>query len=319
VAALLELGGGGPIVRSCQTHPSFTGADTVPGNPFFPMRPALTFLLLLALVPVATAARGAEPYEVRENVEFTRQPVPLKLDAHIPPGKGPFPAVILVHGGGWTGGDKTASFIRPLFPVLDRTGFAWFSIDYRLAPQYPYTAAVEDVESAIRFVKDHAHEYRVDPKKIALMGESAGAHLVNLVGARNRPPTDVAAVVSFYGPMNLMDTLRLRPGGPLNDGLKAVFRIEALDDAGVAKIREASPETHVNSRTPPFLFIHGTKDPAVPYEQSTRGMELFKKAGIPADLITVQDGVHGVINWESDPKFQGYKQQMTDWLHRKLR
>src|SRR5438105_802603 len=67
-----------------------------------------------------------EPYAVRENVEYSHDPVSLKLDAHIPPGKGPFPAVILVHGGGWTTGDKTAEFIRPLFPVLDRSGFAWF-------------------------------------------------------------------------------------------------------------------------------------------------------------------------------------------------
>jgi alpha-N-arabinofuranosidase len=262
---------------------------------------------------------SAGQYEIRENVEYSNDPVPLKLDAHIPPGKGPFPAVILVHGGGWVTGDKTASFIKPLFPVLDRTGFAWFSIDYRLAPRFPYTAMVEDVERAIVYVKQHARELKVDPKKIALMGESAGGHLVNLVGARNRPPADVAAVVSFYGPWNLPDTLRLKPGSPPSEGLKGTFRISALDAEGMAKIQEASPERFLTPRTPPFLFIHGTKDPAVPYEQSLLGMELFKKAGLRSDLITVQDGVHGVINWESDPKFQGYKQQMIDWLRRVLK
>lgn len=281
--------------------------------------------LLLAAAACASwmgagSLRAAEPaYTVRENVEFTQEPVPLKLDAHIPPGKGPFPAVILVHGGGWTNGDKTASFIKPLFPVLDQTGYAWFSVDYRLAPKYPYTAQVEDVEKAIAFVKAHAREYKVNPRKIALMGESAGAHLVNLIGARNRPPADLAAVVSFYGPINIMDTLRLKPGSPVNDGLKAVFQIQALDDAGVAKMREGSPDTYISKRSAPFLFIHGTKDPAVPYEQSLLGMELFRKAGVPCELITVQDGVHGVINWDSDPKFQNYKQPMITWLHRTLK
>jgi len=109
--------------------------------------------------------------------------------------------VILVHDGGWTAGSKTANFVVPLFEPLTKTGYTWFTIDYRLAPQHPHPAAVEDVESAIVFVKKHAREYKVNPKRIALMGESAGGHLANLVGARNKPPSNVAAVVSFYGPI----------------------------------------------------------------------------------------------------------------------
>jgi len=265
------------------------------------------------------AAPGA--YHVIENVEYRREPVSLKLDAHLPPGKGRVPAVILVHGGGWTGGDKAASFIRPLFPVLDQTGYAWFSIDYRLAPQHPLPAAEEDVIEAIRWVKAHAREYRVDPKRIVLMGESAGGHLVNVVGARNRAPEDVAAVVSFYGPIDLFKLFNLRPdqGGPAPAGLKPIFRITSLDAEGVAKLRAASPDTHLNAHTPPFLFIQGTKDAAVPYEQATLAQELFKQKGLSFDLITVQDGIHGVINWESDPRFQGYKSQMIDWLRAHLK
>ncbi len=287
--------------------------------------PAGILLAAAWLLPVTAAPTGTVEsatgggYTVIENVEFATGPVSLKLDAHIPPGKGPFPAVILVHGGGWTGGDKTASFLRPLFEPLDRTGFAWFTIDYRLAPRFPYTAAVEDVERALAFVRRNAKEYRVKPKQIALMGESAGAHLVNLVGARNRPPSQVAAVVSFYGPINLMETLRLTPGGPLPERLKGVFRIEALDEPGVARIREASPDRYIHAKSAPFLFIHGTKDEAVPYAQSPLGMELFRKAGVPCDLITVEDGIHGVINWEKEPRFQGYKARMIEWLQRRLK
>lgn len=269
------------------------------------------------------SAAPAEPgaYRVLENVEYRSEPVSLKLDAHLPPGKRTVPAIILVHGGGWTGGDKTASFIRPLFPVLDQTGYAWFTIDYRLAPQHPLPAAEEDVIAAIRWVKAHAREYHVDPKRIALMGESAGAHLVNVVGARNRAPEDVAAVVSFYGPIDLFKLFKLRPdqGGPAPAGLKPVFQITDLDAEGTAKLRAASPDTHLNPHTPPFLFIQGTKDAAVPYEQATLAQELFQQRGLPFDLITVQDGIHGVINWESDPRFQGYKRQMIDWLHARLK
>ena len=92
--------------------------------------------------------------DTRNDIEFSRPDgEPLKMDAHIPDGPGPFAAVILVHGGGWSAGDKQASFIKPLFPTLDRTGLAWFSIDYRLAPKHPYPAALRDVEQAIRYVK----------------------------------------------------------------------------------------------------------------------------------------------------------------------
>src|SRR5260221_14676316 len=102
------------------------------------------------------------------------------MDVRIPPGQGPQAAVILVPGRGWTNGSKEAIFIQPLFGPLDESGLAWFSIDYRLAPKHPYPAAVRDVEAAIRYIKTHASDYRIDPKRIALMGESAGGHLVAL-------------------------------------------------------------------------------------------------------------------------------------------
>jgi acetyl esterase len=271
--------------------------------------------LVFALATLASAASLPDGYTVKENIEYTQQPVPLKLDAHIPPGKGPFPAVVLVHGGGWTAGHKTVNFVQPLFDPLTRSGFAWFTIDYRLAPQYPYPAAVEDVEHAVAFVRQHAKEYKVNPNKIALMGESAGAHLVNLVGTRNRPPAQVAAVVSFYGPIDMLVFSKKFEGKPPQGGMKSFFQIDDWNPAALARLREASPATYLSRKTPPFLFIHGTRDEAVPYEQSTLAVELFKKAGVPCDLITVQDGVHGVMNWEKDPKFQGYKTQMIEWLY----
>ena len=100
----------------------------------------------LLTFPLAAAVE----YKVTSGVEYSRPDgVSVLLDAHVPEGKGPFPAVILVHGGGWTQGDRTAKFIQPLFKVLDQTGFAWFTIDYRLAPQYAYPAAADDVETAV--------------------------------------------------------------------------------------------------------------------------------------------------------------------------
>src|SRR5689334_20739952 len=94
----------------------------------------------------------------------------LLLDLHVPDGAGPFPAAILVHGGGFDEGSKSTN-VRPLFQPLADAGFAWFSIDYRLAPAVHYQEAVEDVNTAIRWVKANAKTYHVDPAKIALIGE----------------------------------------------------------------------------------------------------------------------------------------------------
>jgi alpha-L-fucosidase 2 len=273
---------------------------------------------LFALFLLVHTLGAQEKYRVIAGVEYTRPAgVKLRLDAHIPEGSGQVPAVILVHGGGWTAGDRTAAFIEPLFRVLDKTGFAWFTIDYRLAPQYAYPAAADDVEAAVRFVKRHAKEYKVNPAKVALMGESAGGHLVNLVGARN--DAGVAAVVCFYGPIDMLLWAKQRlEGKPLSEGVRGFFGIQALDEPGWAKIRETSPRIYLGRKTPPFLVIHGTKDPAVDYSQATLTQELFKQIDVPCRLITVQDGVHGVINWEKEERFQGYKPELIAWLQTTL-
>ena len=269
---------------------------------------------LATLLPVLAAQNK---YRVVTGVEYTRPGgVSVLLDAHIPEDAHDVPAVILVHGGGWSQGDRTASFIQPLFPLLDQTGFAWFTIDYRLAPRFAYPAAADDVEAAVLYVKQHAKEYGVNPQKIALMGESAGGHLVNLVGARNT--AGVAAVVCFYGPIDMLLWGKRLEGKPLSEAVRGFFGIEALDDAGWRQIRRTSPRIYLGPQTPPFLVIHGTRDQAVDYSQALLTVELLEKIHVPCKLITVPDGVHGVINWEKDAKFQHYKPQLIDWLHATL-
>ncbi len=97
----------------------------------------------------------------------------LKLDISVPEGKGPFPVCILVHGGGFTREDKQKQ-PKHLFKPLSDAGYAWVSINYRLAPTYKYPSSVEDLETAIRWVKAHAAEYHFDRSRIVLIGESAG-------------------------------------------------------------------------------------------------------------------------------------------------
>ncbi|MGC3971315.1 MAG: alpha/beta hydrolase [Pirellulales bacterium] len=107
----------------------------------------------------------------------------LTLDAFVPEGEGPFPTCIFVHGGGWMRGDKQ-SYIKPLFEPIGNAGFAWFTVNYRLATKHRWPACADDVATAVRWVRAHAKEYKVDVNRIALVGESAGGHLVAWVGAR---------------------------------------------------------------------------------------------------------------------------------------
>ena len=254
---------------------------------------------------------------MRTDVEFARvDGVSLTLDAWTPEGRGPFAAVIVVHGGGFTQGDKQ-TYVKPLFDPLTKGGFAWFTINYRLAPKYKITDAADDVERAVAWVRAHATEYRVDPKRIALMGESAGGHLVSLAGARNRRASRVRAVVSFYGPHDMATLSEQRKTPP--DRLEALFGVSDLSPASLAVIRKVSPINCVTKDMPPYLLIHGTADTTVPYSESVKMCQAMKKAGARCELYTVEGAGHGVGGWEKNPAFQSYKTKMIEWLRSELR
>lgn len=264
-------------------------------------------MLLTALLLAATAFA-----EDRNDIEFAKPGgVSLTLDAHVPDGKGPFPTIIIVHGGGWEAGTKR-TYVTPWFEPLTNAGFAWFTINYRLAPQHQFPAPVEDVFSAIRWVKAHAKEYRVDTKRIALMGESAGGHLVAFAAVTAGKDTRVAAVVDFYGPHDLEK--REKERGEATKNLRQLLGINDLSETSLKKLREASPINFVRRGLPPFLFIHGTKDAAVPYDQSPLMCVKLKQFGNRCDVYTVDGAPHGVGAWEKIPAFQGYKTKMIEWL-----
>jgi pectinesterase len=264
-----------------------------------------------------TASRNncAAKFGIRKDLEYSRAGgESLRLDACVPDGKGPFPAVILVHGGGWTGGDKTTG-VDPLFAPFSHAGLGWFSINYRHAPKFRYPASVEDVEAAIRWVKGHALEFNVDPKRLALLGESAGGQLVVMAVVRARDHTSVAAAVPFYAPVDLVSDTERRGG--LSLSLRDLFgRSYEFDETAAQLLREASPINFVHAGLPPFLLVHGTADMSVPYNQSVQLQAKLRAAGVSCDLITIDDGVHGMARWEAIDST--YKDRVTKWILGKL-
>lgn len=247
------------------------------------------------------------------DIEYTRAgESPLALDAAIPQGRGPFPAIIVVHGGAWVRGDRRVD-VQPLFDPLSKAGFAWFSISYRLVNDVMrFGAAIDDVRAAIRFVKAHTAEYRVDPQRIALVGESAGGQLAAMAALNSPPELKVRGVVALYTPLDLVSLAKTSTYVPqwVRDNLQG----GAFGWLISARLRQLSPIEHVSAGMPPFLFIHGTADPLVPFAQSRAMYDRMKSVGAPCELFAVEGAGHGIRWWESSPYANGYKQEMVRWL-----
>jgi acetyl esterase len=266
------------------------------------------FTLLLCVVAAGALDFKDIPYRAIDGVQLT-------LDAHLPDGVGPFPATILVHGGGWVAGDKQ-QYITYIFEPLSNAGFAWFSINYRLAPNYTFPADAEDIEEAIRWVKANARKYHVDANRIALIGESAGGHLVSFVGARQAPGTRVAAVVSMYGIHDFISaSVQWKP---IPTEIMQLFGIKAVDADTAPVLIKASPVIYVKKGMPPFLLMHGSKDEDVPHDQSVEMCQKMKQAGASCELIMIEGAPHGMDHWESNPQFLWYKKALVGWLRKTL-
>ena len=276
------------------------------------MKLRLPVFLCLTLLAAAHAA-------VQTNIEYgSAGGVSLKLDAFVPEGPGPFPAVILVHGGGWTAGDKSGGprkgYMAPMHDPLSAAGFAWFSVNYRLAPQFPHPAQVEDVETAIRWVKANAAKYRIDPRRIAISGESAGGQIIALAVVRATEATRVAAAVPFYGIFDFAAEAKRRDGQI--PSFNKLFGRETQDATMQKMMHEASPINFVKPGLPPFLLVHGTADQSVAYQQSVDMLARLRAAGVPSELITIKDGPHGMLPWP--PLAPDFTDRVVAWLNKTL-
>ena len=276
----------------------------------------------LALLVVLTAAML--PARSIQDVEYAQAPgQSLRLDGYIPDGPGPYPAAVIVHGGAWVTGDKARS-VRPLFQPLTDGGVAWFSINYRLARGSDpaslisleglsaLTSASDDVRNAVEYVRAHATELNVDPNRIVLIGESAGAHLASMAALRPSPGKPVQAVVAFYSPSDLVKLVDTSARIP--ELLRRAIKGSPLETMLMAGLKQLSPQTWVTKDAPPFLMIHGTADMLVPYEQSENMCGALRGSGSNCELIAVNGAGHGMNFWEGQQPMMAYKAQMMTWV-----
>jgi alpha-L-fucosidase 2 len=251
-----------------------------------------------------------EPYRTSLQKDLVYDPEHrLTLDAWAPGGKGPFPAVVVAHGGGWEAGDKV-TYITPLLEPLARAGFAWFSIDYRLTPQVRHAEQIDDLRRAVAYVRSNAQRFRIDPTQIAVVGESASGQMAALLATQDK---SLAAAVSFYGVYDFTPLLTdTSPGSRLDK----LFGLRALDDGARDLIRRYSPIHHVTKDMPPLLLIHGTNEQL--WAQGTAMRNRLSEVGARHELVALEGAPHGMENWEGHREWAHYKTKLVEWLSRQL-
>ena len=251
---------------------------------------AAAAMITILLAGPAGAAQGG--VTVKNDVTFrTVDGEPLQLDAYQPTKKGKGrPAVVVVHGGAWTIGDK--SWFADLSRRLAERGFVAFSINYRLAPAHPYPAAVEDVEASVAWVRKHAKEYGVDPQRIGALGGSAGGHLTGLLATVGKGSLEkghrIAAAVSWSGPM---DFVSLAPAAGTAAGGSFRTFLGCLPDACPDTYAAASPVTHVDKTDAPMLIVNSTNE-LVPQSQADTMKAALDQARVANQAIILPGRAH---------------------------
>jgi acetyl esterase len=217
---------------------------------------------------------------------------PLLLDAFVPSGGGSNAGVILIHGGGWQSGSRRMT--DSLGMGLARKGFSAFSIDYRLAPPSPYPAALQDVQSAVRWVRSNATRFNVDPSELAVMGGSSGGNLALLLGAAGQGSLDsgsrVRVAVSWSGPSDLARLLDAN----IPRATSAVDAFAGCPGSRCSQnLRLASPATQVDA-SDAAMFIANSADEFIPFQQAQEIADACKRAAVPYQLVQVPGDGHSM-------------------------
>lgn len=240
------------------------------------------------------------------------------------------PCVVALHGGAWSGGSRKnlsrpvpwaelglpeeTGTARSFIEEIASRGYVAASVGYRLSPTHKFPAHIEDVKTAVRYLRAHAKELNIDPELIGVVGFSAGGHLAALLGTTDKSAgfdtelyaeqsSQVKCVVDFFGPSDLS----LYADTP---GIEQAFMKPLLGgtfDKRPELFRKASPVEYVTKDAAPFLIFHGTADFVVPYVHSTKLHAKLKAAGVPTELVPMRGKSHG---WLGEDARDSHERQM---------
>jgi pectinesterase len=247
----------------------------------------------------------------------------MRLDLFRPAGRGPFPAVVLVHGGAWITGNHAME--NPFAMELARRGYVAATVEYRLSNEAKYPAAIHDLKASIRWLRANAARYNIDPNRIGAIGASAGGHLVALLGVTNGMSSFdgegghkgfssvVQSVVDIDGPVTFIDpgNIEQEKKGPYDTNTRFVG---GTYDEKSELWREASPVTQVNQRSAPVLFINSSS--YRPFQQREEMSAKLKALGIVSEIVVIPDTPHPF--WLFHPWFEPTVQYVDEFLKKTM-
>lgn len=243
------------------------------------------------------AATIPDDVEFRSGVAYLPEGRKERADLYLPAKRASgvrSPAVLIVHGGGWSGGKRNADRELNIGTTLAQHGYVGLSIDYLLATdeRASWPVNIHDLKTAVRWLRANADKLQIDADHIGAIGGSAGGHLVALLAASGNVPeldppgpygefsSAVQCVVPMYG------------AAEVRDGPSALRMLGKTREQAPELYRLASPTTHIDPRDPPFLILHGTADKLVPVEQSEILARALKQAGVEQELVVIPDAPH---------------------------
>jgi acetyl esterase/lipase len=288
----------------------------------------LAIFLLASAFPNATMAqkeakKPASPPEgviINKDVAYLPAERKEKADLYLPAKRGKdvrSPAVVIIHGGGWSGGDKGAKREFNIGTTLALHGYVGMSINYALAskgkPTWP--GNLHDCKTAVRWLRKNAERLQINPDRIGAIGGSAGGHLTAMLavtGAKDgldpaQPYGDlscrVQCAVDLYGPIDLSQHRDLSMLGKTRDEAPELYRA-------------ASPTTYLDRSDPPILILHGTADKTVDVKQSKLFAAALKKAGVEHELVIVEGAPH---TFDLQPKQKDLRPKVLAFFDKHLK
>lgn len=261
------------------------------------MRGIATILLMSAIV--LTLERDAFSDEpsidiLRSRTYAVRDTGPLEADVYMPHGEGPFPGMLVVHGGAWRLG--TRAQLAAVAARFAEHGYTAVAISYRLAPASQFPAQLYDTEAAVRWMRANAKQFRIDPDHIGGFGYSAGGHLVALVGAladgqlaehgagADSPSTRLQCVLAGGAPCDFRDMAA--------ESAILSYWLGGTRSQKADNYRDASPTNFVTADDPPMYFFSGEDDVIVPISSPRRMFAALQAAGVATEFYAVKNSGH---------------------------
>lgn len=258
---------------------------------------------------LTSAAWGQAPVQILRDVAYVENGHERhKLDLYLPKAtqQPRWPLVIWIHGGGWQNGQRAPTPAQ----FLTEHGYAVASLGYRLSDSAQFPAQIHDCKAAVRYLRQHAKQYHLDPQRFGAWGSSAGGHLVALLGTSGNAPelegdlgpwtsvsSSVQAVCDYFGPTDLAKMgEQSGPNSRLDHNAPNSPESKLLGGPVQQRLelaQTANPIQYVDPADPPFLIVHGDQDPLVPLQQSRLLLDALTAANVRAELVVVAGGGHG--------------------------